>query len=236
VGPGGDLVAIKSGFASGYSGEGPRTFSYALGLLDAHGVELDEVEVSAAAFKRVTTSALTDADLEAIEARRPGDPSQVYGYIEERHWFMKEEGSLWREFPFVIPFALVERRLTDIALKFWNDPDASLLAASRRLEDVVRKRTGLTNHGAGLFRQAFTGHEAALTWPGLNEKERGARAQLFTSVFAVYRNRRAHRELGSSEADQLSEFLMLNELFRIEAAAIAVDRAGRPPDRREAVA
>jgi hypothetical protein len=32
----GDIVAVKSGFASGYLGEGPRTFSYVLEVLEAH--------------------------------------------------------------------------------------------------------------------------------------------------------------------------------------------------------
>src|ERR1700753_4331815 len=40
-----DLIAIKSGFGSGYDGEGSRKFSYLIELLDAHGVELDEYEV-----------------------------------------------------------------------------------------------------------------------------------------------------------------------------------------------
>jgi len=39
-----NLVAIKAGFGSGYSGEGSRKFSYALELLDAHRIEIDEYE------------------------------------------------------------------------------------------------------------------------------------------------------------------------------------------------
>src|SRR5665213_60979 len=39
-----DLVAIKAGFGSGYMGEGSRKFSYALQLLEAHRVEIEEYE------------------------------------------------------------------------------------------------------------------------------------------------------------------------------------------------
>jgi len=37
---GGDHVAVKSGFATGYDGEGPRRFSYVLQILDSHGADL----------------------------------------------------------------------------------------------------------------------------------------------------------------------------------------------------
>ena len=55
----GDQAAVKSGFASGYGGEGPAALSYALQLLEAHGVELEEVEVSADLIERLDDSALT---------------------------------------------------------------------------------------------------------------------------------------------------------------------------------
>src|SRR5438046_2010760 len=41
----GDLVAIKSGFSSGYLGEGSRGFSYVLNLLDYHEIEIKEYKV-----------------------------------------------------------------------------------------------------------------------------------------------------------------------------------------------
>jgi hypothetical protein len=40
-----DLVAIKSGFASGYSGEGPQSLSFVLQALMAFDVEIEEYEV-----------------------------------------------------------------------------------------------------------------------------------------------------------------------------------------------
>src|SRR4051794_3300801 len=42
----GDLVAVKSGFGSGYLGEGSRTFSYVLSVLEAHGAEIEEYLVA----------------------------------------------------------------------------------------------------------------------------------------------------------------------------------------------
>src|SRR5260370_32612901 len=41
----GDLIAVKSGFASGYEGEGPSGLSFVLQLLEAHGAEIEEYDV-----------------------------------------------------------------------------------------------------------------------------------------------------------------------------------------------
>src|SRR4051794_18136286 len=57
----GDLIAIKSGFMSGYGGEGPRSFSYVLKLLDVMGVDIEEYHVSRQLLNRLEMSALTSA-------------------------------------------------------------------------------------------------------------------------------------------------------------------------------
>src|SRR5258708_11101043 len=59
-------VAIKSGFSSGYGGEGPRSFSYVLRLLDLLKAEIDEYEVDDALIERLDSSALTVGDINAI--------------------------------------------------------------------------------------------------------------------------------------------------------------------------
>ena len=45
-GPGGEVVAVKTGFSSGYPGEGPRGLAEVLSLLQAVGAELDEWEIA----------------------------------------------------------------------------------------------------------------------------------------------------------------------------------------------
>jgi len=37
-----EIIAIKSGFSSGYSGEGPKGFAYSLSHLDEYGIEIEE--------------------------------------------------------------------------------------------------------------------------------------------------------------------------------------------------
>ena len=64
----GDLVAIKSGFTSGYGGEGPHGFSYVLQLLEAYDVEIEEYGVSPDLINRLDNSGLTQTDLDQIDS------------------------------------------------------------------------------------------------------------------------------------------------------------------------
>lgn len=219
----GDLIAIKSGFSSGYLGEGPHAFSFVLELLEAHGAKIDEYEVSGELIERVDNSALTERDLEEIELSRPVKPRRWHEYIITERWERDDYGRLWQEFEPIIPFAIVDSRITDLAFHFFQFPDASLLKGYRRLEDIVRERTGLDHHGAKLFSQAFVGDAPKLRWKGLNTGEQNARGNLFVSAYSAYRNPRAHRELKSDSHDQIREFLLLNHLFSMERGAVEAD-------------
>lgn len=225
----GDEIAIKSGFASGYGGEGPRTFSYVLKLLELHGADIQEFDVEAAFIERLDASALTQADLDAIAAMRPVRLSRWRDYLNERLERRERQGTLWQEaFPVVMPFAIIDPRLADLALDFWNGPDARLLDGYRRLEDTLRARTGLSTHGAKLFSQVFHPEHGNLTWSEADEGERNGRMQLFTGTFAAHRNPRAHREQKERAALALREFLLLNHLFILEAQAVPNPNAKSP--------
>jgi hypothetical protein len=219
---GGDIVAVKSGFSSGYLGEGPRTFSYVLQVLDFHGVEIEEYAVSSEMIERVDTSSLTKADLEVIDTAKPVPPRLWDDYILECSIERTKNGGMWQDFPLIIPFAIVDGRIADLAMSFWEEPDDRLLKGYRRLEDIVRDRTGMDEHGAKLFSQAFNPNGGRLTWRGVGSSECAGRMQLFTGAYTAYRNRRAHREsLGTAE-NALTEFLLLNHLYRLEKESMEV--------------
>ncbi len=214
-----DLVAVKSGFGSGYAGEGSAAFSLVLQLLRTHGADLEEYDVDEMVLKRLDMSALTRADLLDIDAARPIRPHRWPDYLLENDWDRVDNGTLWREFKPVIPFAIIDPHIVDLALKFDEQPDDCLLKGYRRLEDFVRKRTSIDEHGAKLFSQAFLGQSPKLTWPNTNESERIGRASLFTGAFMAYRNPRAHREQ-EGQFSELAEFLLLNQLFVLEREAV----------------
>lgn len=218
---GGDQVAVKSGFASGYGGEGPRRFSYVLQILDSHGATIIEHDVARSLLDKIDYSALTVSDLEGVENMSPVRPSRWHDYVSERDFEGARKGTLWREeFPAVVPFALIDARIMNLALDFWNNPDNSLLLGYRRLEDIVRERTAIEQHGAKLFSQAFNPSDGVLTWENVDDGERAGRMQLFTGTYGAHRNRRAHRELPTHSEELLAEFLLLNHLYRLEREAV----------------
>lgn len=215
----GDLVAVKSGFSSGYDGEGPTGFSLVIQLLDTHGSEIEEYEIEDAVLERLDNSALSAEDFSALENTRPIRPIRWHDYVQERHDKRSLSGTLWRDFPPVIPFSIIDPRISDLAIRFWDSPDDCLLTAYRRLEDTVRDRTGLEQHGTKLFSEAFHGATAILQWPDIDAGEQAGRANLFVGTYGAFRNPRAHRELSKDSSAMLAEFLALNQLFRLECEA-----------------
>lgn len=216
-----DKVAVKSGFASGYNGEGPRALARALQLLLDHGVEIEEVELERAVLERLDISALTLKDMERIETSEMVRPTRIYDYIYDANGPTKPLGSLWSRFPAVLPFAIIDKRIADLALRFLQEPNDALLQGFRRLEDLIRSRTESEEHGAKLFSQAFQGESAKLKWPGIQPSETSGRVNLFTGAYMAHRNPRAHREMQEDTTALLSEFLLLNHLYKLEATAVA---------------
>lgn len=224
-----ELIAVKSGFASGYGGEGPDALSYVLNVLREHGAEIEEYDVSAELIECIDSSALLQSDLDSLRSTRPVHPSRWYDYIAEAHWDARQVGRLWGRVRPVVPFAVVDSRLTDLAITFWDSPDQNLLTAYCRLEDTVRKRTGTKDHGSKLFSNAFLGASAKLDWEGLDSGEREGRGNLSAAAYMAHRNPRAHREVADNPDAQLTEFLLVNHLFRLEREAVE-----RPSEATEA--
>ena len=219
----GDLIAIRAGFTSGYGGEGPHTFSYTLRLLNLHGIDIEEYIISKDFYIRVNEGAITTQDIESLDKMRPVRPGYYWCDYMKYH-NSDNPSALWKEFPSIIPFAVIDYRLSDLALKFHINPDECLLSGYRRLEDSLRERTNLTDHGAKLFSKCFLDENPWLTWEGLPKGECKGRGNLFTSAFMAFRNPRAHKESTHSSQAYLMEFLLLNQLFSLENEAALVER------------
>lgn len=171
-------------------------------------------------MRRLNKSSLTKSDVDVIMNASVRCGARWSDYIQFKSLSELTDGSIWRELPLVIPFALIDPRIMDLALQFWNQPDDALTNAFRKLEHEVRERVGGEAHGAALFRAAFSGTESPLHWRGHDQKEHENRVQLFTAAYSAFRNPRAHREREESREDQLSELLTVNHLFRLEREAV----------------
>jgi hypothetical protein len=217
------VIAVKAGFTSGYSGEGPRGLAASLMLLRQRNLNIDEYEVDHNFFERLEYSCLLRSDVDIIEQGNPIRPNRWYDYIypyrEEDNF--KEESGLSRYYPSVMPFEIIDERIVDLAIRFRGDEDAMIIRAFRRLEEILRKRTGVTGEGAGLFSKIFLLEAApVLRWDVPDKAESKGRGNLFAAAYMAYRNARVHREVDSGDDTALREFLLVNELYRLEAEAM----------------
>jgi len=222
-----EIIAVKSGFASGYGGEGLGALSTILRLFERHNVEIDEYIVSPSIIDRVNQSGLTKKDLDQIQAMQPVRPNRWYDYIFDEKYEKQKNGTsdLKIQFPPVMPYAILDNRIIDLALEFQVKPDHSILSGYRRLEGIIRDRIGSEEHGAKLFSLAFQGENSKLLWKDLGTGEQQGRVNLFTGVYMAFRNPRAHHEPHKYAEGPLSEFLLLNQLYILEKEAIVREEA-----------
>lgn len=223
-----ECIAVKSGFSSGYAGEGPRTLSEVLGLLETFGAELEEVEVSEALMLRLDQSALTKRDLDGIERASPVRPMRWHQYMLPSSGHEPIDTFQTASLPAVMPWSLIDERLVKIALGFEANPDHALLLGFRQLEDIVRSRLGQEVAEGRVMVAAFAGDRSKLTWDKLSGGEHSARGQLFTGAYGAFRNPRAHRLIANDTGLALREFLLLNLLYTLESSA--VERPEDPPE------
>jgi hypothetical protein len=71
-----------------------------------------------------------------------------------------------------------------------------------------------------LFSKAFLGEESLLEWHDENQAEHNSKANLFKDIFGAFRNPRAHREVKVSDQEAVREFILVNELYCLEAKAL----------------
>jgi hypothetical protein len=222
----GGYIVIKSGFRSGYSGEGPRGLAHSLILLSQRVSWIEEYDISREIFERINTSCLLVSDIDGINKLAQVNDYRISDYIylaDDLSFDNKENHKILKyDFPSIVPLRLVDFRIIDLALKIQDEPDSTLMSSYRRLEGIIRKRTGIEGDviGAKLFTKAFRGENAPLYWENIEPAEREGRSAMFEGIYMAFRNRRAHRELKLSLDEEIREFLLVNELFLLESQAI----------------
>jgi len=225
----GQSVVIGSGFSSGYAGEGPSGLSKAIQVLIRNEVKIDEYEINQDMLERLNHRCLLSSDIEFLESSRPIRPNRFYDYIlwnGERATEKLGDREISLIFPPIVPIAIIDIRILDLALKLEEHPDASLLSGYRRLEGLVRNKAddlkGMS--GAKLFAKALHSDNSLLHWPDLDKSESEGRASIFIGIYKAYRNKRAHHEQYYDIASAVREFILLNELFLLESSLITRPR------------
>lgn len=217
-----NYYVIRSGFTSGYSGEGLKGLAKALTLLSKHRIETEEVLIPKKFLNRLNGSSLIDQDIDFIFQQKIIRPIRLHDYI---YPFENEVAQTTKSkcyYPLELPYSIIDDRIFDLALLFKQDPDSALTKAYKRLEDIIRTRTGIREHSTKLFAQAFQGENALLTWIVPDSTEIKGRVNLFTGAYMAFRNARAHREKDENLIHQYREFLLINELYLLEQEAILI--------------
>tara|TARA_R110000787_G_C13431900_1_gene445655 strand:+ start:267 stop:1097 length:831 start_codon:yes stop_codon:yes gene_type:complete len=211
-------IIIKGGFASGYNGEGPKGYACVLNLLRQYTDNINEYIIPKSIFERISSSSLTVKDLEYIDNIERVRPARWY---DSAYLYKECEHNVFSEFPLTIPMALLDTRLIELALNFNTSPDNAIMSAYRKIETIVRERTGLEHESSTkLFAKAFQGDDSVLYWENLDSGESKGRASLFASVFMAYRNNRAHQEPRHNLSDDIREFMLINQLFILESESV----------------
>ena len=221
----GELIAIKSGFASGYAGTGSHGLADALRILLSHKTNVEEFNVSQEFIERLDGSALLTSDIEELDNRPSVRPTKYHDYIIDLlpEAVTKTRGcaNIYYDFPPVVPYALIDERLLDLVMGFLDAPDAKLLSAYRRLEDIIKERTEIKGKsGQKLMSGAFHGDESILHWEDEDKGEHASKANLFSAVYGAYRNPRAHKEGADTEHKCIRELMLVNELYLLERFAV----------------
>ncbi len=169
---------------------------------------------------RIRYCKLTEADLKTIDEARRARQSRIYEY---RPPFMRNEKRTARlheeHVGYHLPLGIVVPELTELAIDFWQDPDARLMSGYRKLEEATREKANVHGHGSKLFADVFLSTPAKLEWDVPDAAEQKGRGQLFTAAYMAHRNPRAHRTPSTHEAELVSEFMVLNHLFRLLSEA-----------------
>jgi len=207
------LVFVRSGFTSGYNGEGPLGLGQALALLETVGAEIKHHRISPKLLKRGNLGQWSDKDVQTI---RSLEVNHALTWLEWMHAVkaMPRSSALLAAFPPVIPYALLVPELMDTALELSQRGGDALRDAFVRLEQHIKALCGdPKDFGVRLMEKAFLGKDPLLCWDGDAAKEQEGRGGLFVSTFKVYRNPRAHEIVTSDLREEIQELMVLNQLW-----------------------
>lgn len=228
-------VVIRSGFTSGYGGEGPVGTSLAITLLDDLNIRPLSVVVDSSLFERIDQGTATYEELRGLWDhslagwKRGKDVSH---YVLERDFDRSEKHQSWRRS--VAPrltYSLVSPDLFDLIPQFERNPREALIAGFRRLESEIRaalQRVGVetTDRAAvQLIRLAF-GKDGRLRWADVpaDSSEHLGRVEMLAGAFQALRNKRAHEEDDASDhVENIQDFYVLSRVYEWGAYSVVRD-------------
>ena len=229
------LTVVHSGFASGYSGEGPRSFSTALCMIKDRAIPANDIFLEESAFYAIENRRLTP---QLIERLRSADdsPTSWIG-IAPIHWEQVENQTFWamHHAPKMI-FDHIDPEISNRCRSLYpQDPEAAVSRAfvvvEERLRALVAKSTGDVRDltGSALITKALQVDKGVLTDDSLTRSEQEGLFLLFKGAYQFVRNPRAHRVVDDEDEHLAIDFMHLADLLlRILPDSPSKDNAQRP--------
>ena len=216
-----DLTVVHSGFASGYGGAGPRSYSEALCMLFDRKITTNEIYVNEPDFEAIEHRRLT---IKLIEVLRNADAHSIeepWQAIWERHQYEIENQTFWEtrhrprpDFDFLDPE--LSKRCRSL---FPSHSEPGVFEAFKIIEERLRTLVGAANEGEDwligerLITKAFNPKNGILTDTSLTPSEREGLHLMFRGAYQFVRNPRAHRIVDENDAQLAIELLYHADLL-----------------------
>lgn len=215
---------VRSGFTSGYGGEGPSATSRGLLLLLSVDAEIASRVVSGSLFDRIQRGDVAYDDLEGVRLR--GEPGLSWStYVQGADWDVYNAGRTWADWTSAhLPLPLVTPGLQELVTDFRGHPEDAVVRAFRRVESRLRERLhAVTNlppglSGAKLINHAYSADKGILRWPDAEPGDsiHNGRRDLLVGSFAIHRNPRVHHEDHKLPYEQdIVAFLLAGEILQL---------------------
>ena len=216
-----ELAVVHSGFASGYGGEGPRTFSEALCMLSDRKIPTNEIYVDEPVFEAIEHRRLTTRLIEFLRSADAGSMDEPWYAIWARHQDEMETQTFWQkrhqpkpDFDFLDP-ELAERCRTLYAANVQAAIREAYLVVEERLRNLIRDPDDSEDilTGDKLLVKALHPETGKLTDKSLPRSEREGLFLMSKGAYQFVRNPRAHRIVDENDAQLAIELIYHADLL-----------------------
>ena len=215
------LTVVHSGFASGYGGEGPRTFSMALCMIRDKAIPMNVLHVREDLFNAIEERRPTPEMLDQLGVQ--GEPIEqwIWSYVWEEHERMVEERRFWPKwhqpnlvFDFLDP-ELAERCGTLYPANMQAAIQLAYLVVEERLRSLISAPDDYEDISTGnrLIVKALHHETGELTDRSLPRSEREGLFLMFKGAYMYVRNSRSHRFVDENDPQRAIEFIYLADLL-----------------------
>ena len=213
------LTVVHSGFASGYPGEGSRSFSIALSMIMDRAIPTNDIFLGRSEFYAIENRRLTPQQIELL--RRADDQPTAWVGIVPSHWEQVENQTFWamNHEPKMV-FDHIDPDISKQCRSIYPyDPETAVAKAFIVVEERLRSLIGESGDrdevltGEKLITRALRAENGVLTDQSRSRPEREGMFLLFKGAYQFVRNPRAHQVVDEDDKQLGIEYMYLADLL-----------------------